>query len=184
MERLRCVITRLGDRDNFRSATCIRSEEEQSMKSRTRRALIIFSSFLLLALAVVFVLNAFRSNMLYFFSPAQVLKGEAPVQAKFRLGGLVEPASLVRQVDGLSVRFVIMDGVARVSVTFSGLLPDLFREGKGVVALGRLDPDGVFQASEVLAKHDENYMPPEVAVALERSSPSRSSLSVVESKRQ
>ena len=114
------------------------------------------------------VLNAFRSNLVFFFSPSDVVAQQAPQARLFRMGGLVEGGSVQRQADGVTVRFMVTDTVQRVPVVYQGILPDLFREGKGVVAQGRLGPDGVFHAQEVLAKHDENYMPPEAADALER----------------
>jgi cytochrome c-type biogenesis protein CcmE len=114
------------------------------------------------------VLNAFQSNLVFFFTPSQVAAQEAPVGRNFRIGGLVEEGSVQRQQDGVSVRFVVTDTAKAVPVTYTGILPDLFREGKGVVAQGSLGADGVFKADQVLAKHDENYMPPEAASALER----------------
>jgi cytochrome c-type biogenesis protein CcmE len=116
--------------------------------------------------ATALAVTAFRQNMLYFFSPSQVAAGEAPVGHPFRLGGLVEGGSIQRAGDGLTVRFVVTDTAHRIPVTYTGILPDLFREGQGIVALGKLAGDGNFAADEVLAKHDENYMPPEVAGAL------------------
>lgn len=116
--------------------------------------------------ALALLLNAFRSNLVFFFSPTQVVAREAPVARSFRLGGLVVPGSMRREGDGLTVRFIVTDTAREVPVVYRGLLPDLFREGKGVVANGKLQEDGVFVAREVLAKHDENYMPPEAADAL------------------
>jgi cytochrome c-type biogenesis protein CcmE len=116
--------------------------------------------------ATALAVTAFRQNMLYFFSPTQVAAGEAPVGHPFRLGGLVETGSVQRAGDGLTVRFVLTDTAERIPVSYTGILPDLFREGQGIVALGKLAHDGTFAADEVLAKHDENYMPPEVAGAL------------------
>jgi cytochrome c-type biogenesis protein CcmE len=121
-----------------------------------------------MALATALVLNAFRSNLVFFFTPTQVANGEAPKGRSFRIGGMVETGSLARERDGLTVHFVVTDTIKRVPVTFKGILPDLFKEGKGAVAQGQLDADGTFRASEVLAKHDENYMPPEAAAALEQ----------------
>ncbi len=111
-------------------------------------------------------LYAFNQNLLYFYSPTQVLAGEAPVDRAFRVGGLVVAGSVNRQNDGLTVSFNLTDTDGVVPVTYTGILPDLFREGQGIVAMGRLENDGLFRAEEVLAKHDENYMPPEVADAL------------------
>jgi len=114
------------------------------------------------------LLNVFNSNMVFFFSPSDVMAKKAPVERAFRLGGLVEVGTLKRRPDGLTVDFVVTDNAQRINVTYKGILPDLFKEGKGVVAQGKLESDGAFVASEVLAKHDENYMPPEVAKALEK----------------
>ncbi|MBE3034090.1 MAG: cytochrome c maturation protein CcmE, partial [Actinobacteria bacterium] len=107
-------------------------------------------------------------NLVFFFSPTQIAAKEAPVAQVFRLGGLVERGSIQRERDGMTIRFIVTDTARGVPVVYHGLLPDLFREGKGVVARGRLGEDGVFVANEVLAKHDENYMPPEAADALRR----------------
>lgn len=136
------------------------------MKPRTRRGLIIAGGLAALGLATVLVLNAFQDNLVFFFSPSQVEAHEAPRDRHFRLGGLVEQGSVQRAADGLQVQFVVTDGVKRIPVSYSGLLPDMFREGKGVVTQGRLDAQGVFRADQVLAKHDENYMPREAAAAL------------------
>ena len=122
-----------------------------------------------LGIAAALVLSAFQKNLVFFFTPTQVAAHEAPQGRTFRIGGLVVPGSLKRQSDGVTVQFVVTDTAKSIPVVYKGILPDLFREGKGVVTQGRLGPDGVFQASEVLAKHDENYMPPEVAEALEES---------------
>jgi cytochrome c-type biogenesis protein CcmE len=118
------------------------------------------------AVAVGLALRAFDENLLYFYSPAQVTAGEAPAGKKFRLGGLVSQGSVRREPGALEVRFEVTDMKERLDVSYSGVLPDLFREGQGVIAYGVLQPDGTFRADEVLAKHDENYMPPEVADAL------------------
>ncbi len=118
--------------------------------------------------ALALVLNAFRSNLVFFFSPSQVAAHEAPAARSFRLGGLVAPGSIRREGDGMTIRFIVTDKAREVPVVYRGLLPDLFREGKGVVARGTLDGNGTFIASEVLAKHDENYMPPEAADALKQ----------------
>jgi cytochrome c-type biogenesis protein CcmE len=124
----------------------------------------------LAALGVVaaLVLSAFRENLVFFFTPSQVVANEAPQGRTFRIGGMVEKGSVKREADGVTVRFVVTDTVKAMPVTYRGPLPDLFREGKGVVAQGRLDAGGVFRASEVLAKHDENYMPPEAASAVKQ----------------
>ena len=137
------------------------------MKPRQRRLLWVLAGVLLVGLAVTLVLRALNSNVMFFYSPSQVQAGEAPQGAAFRLGGLVEEGSLVRSADGVQLQFSVTDGPQRVAVRYEGLLPDLFREGKGVVVSGKLRADGLFQASEVLAKHDENYMPPEAAHALQ-----------------
>ena len=138
------------------------------MKPRTRRALWVVSGLGALGVAAALVLNAFQSNLVFFLTPSQVASNEAPRDRAFRIGGLVESGSVVREKDALTVRFKVTDTAQTIPVVYSGILPDLFREGKGVVAQGRLQPDGTFRASEVLAKHDENYMPPEAAHALEK----------------
>ena len=137
------------------------------MKARHRRFAWILVGLAALGVAVALVLNAFRSNLVFFFSPSQVVANEAPVGRPFRIGGLVEVGSVVRETNSLSVKFVVTDTAQRVTVVYTGILPDLFKEGKGVVAQGQLK-DGVFEAREVLAKHDENYMPPEAAEALQK----------------
>ena len=129
---------------------------------------LIGAGMAVLAIAAALVLNAFQSNLVFFFSPTQVLANEAPQGRMFRIGGMVEAGSLKRQNDGLTVRFNVTDTARTVPVVYTGILPDLFKEGKGVVAQGKLGPDGVFHASDVLAKHDENYMPPEAADAVKR----------------
>ena len=138
------------------------------MKPRHKRIALIVAGLAVLAIAATLVLNAFRSNLVFFFTPTQVAAHEAPQGRNFRIGGLVEKGSVKRQPDGVTVRFVVTDTAKSVPVMFTGILPDLFKEGKGVVAQGKLGADGVFAASEVLAKHDENYMPPEAADAVER----------------
>ncbi len=138
------------------------------MKSRTKRGLAIVVGLAALGVASALVLNAFRDNMVFFFSPSQIAAKEAPRERSFRVGGLVEAGSVKRDPSGLTVNFVVTDMAKTVNVSYTGLLPDLFREGKGVVAQGKLGPDGVFHADQVLAKHDENYMPPEAADALEK----------------
>ncbi len=137
------------------------------MKARHKRLAFISVGLAGLAIIAALLLNVFNSNMVFFFSPTDVKEGKAPVDREFRLGGLVEEGSLSREDDGLTVNFNVTDGAETIPVTYTGILPDLFREGQGVVAQGKLD-GGVFKASEVLAKHDENYMPPEVAEALEK----------------
>ena len=138
------------------------------MKPRTRRALWIVAGLAGLGIAATLVLNAFQSNLVFFFTPTQVATHEAPRDRAFRMGGLVEDGSVTREKDGLTVHFRITDTAKTIPVVYTGILPDLFREGKGVVAQGKLGADGTFHASEVLAKHDENYMPPEAAEALKR----------------
>ena len=138
------------------------------MKPRTKRALAIGGGVATLGVVAALVLNAFQSNLVFFFSPTQVAAKEAPIDRSFRVGGLVEEGSVQRDANGLTVRFVVTDMAKTVPVTYTGLLPDLFKEGKGVVAQGKLGADGVFRAEQVLAKHDENYMPPEAADALEK----------------
>jgi len=136
------------------------------MKPRQKRFVLIGLGLVALAVAAVLVLNAFQSNLVFFFTPTQVVNGEVPQGRSFRIGGMVEQGSLTREGDGLTVHFIVTDMAKRVPVLFKGILPDLFKEGKGAVAQGQLGADGTFIASEVLAKHDENYMPPEVAEAL------------------
>ncbi len=138
------------------------------MKPRHKRFVFIVLGLAGIGVAAALVLNAFRSNLVFFFSPSEVMANEAPVGRSFRLGGLVEEGSVQRQPDGITVHFRVTDNVETIPVVYSGILPDLFREGQGVVAQGRLGEDGVFHAEEVLAKHDETYMPPEVAEALEK----------------
>ena len=119
-----------------------------------------------LGAATALVLSAFEQNLVFFFTPSQVAAHEAPQGRTFRIGGMVEKGSVKRE--GVEVRFLVTDTAKTIPVLYSGALPDLFREGKGVVAQGQLGADGVFHAREVLAKHDENYMPPEAAHALEK----------------
>ena len=146
------------------------------MKPRQKRLAIIGTALAALAATAALVLNAFQDNLLFFFSPTQIMAREAPVNKPFRIGGLVEAGSLKRQSDGVTVSFQVTDTVKTVPVTYKGILPDLFQEGKGVVARGRLGQDGVFVADQVLAKHDENYMPPEAAHALEQAKKAQSSV--------
>jgi cytochrome c-type biogenesis protein CcmE len=138
------------------------------MKPRHKRLALVGVGLALLAGAALLVLNAFRSNLVFFYSPTQVAAHEAPQGKPFRIGGLVQTGSLRRAADGVSVRFVVTDTAQSIPVVYTGILPDLFKEGKGVVAQGELGADGVFRAREVLAKHDENYMPPEAAEAVEK----------------
>jgi len=136
------------------------------MKLRHKRLALIGVGLAGLGTAAALVLNAFQNNLVFFFSPTQVVAREAPVQKTFRVGGLVQENSLKREDDGLTMRFVVTDLANNIPVVYRGILPDLFKEGKGVVAQGRLAEDGIFHAEQVLAKHDENYMPPEAADAL------------------
>ena len=138
------------------------------MKPRHKRIAMIAGGLAALALAAGLVLTAFQQNLVFFFTPSQVAANEAPQGKLFRIGGMVETGSVRRQPDGVTVRFTVTDTAKSIPVVYQGALPDLFREGKGVVAQGRIGPDGVFQAKEVLAKHDENYMPPEAAEAVQR----------------
>ena len=138
------------------------------LKARHKRLILIAIGLALLGLAARLVLNAFQSNMVFFYTPTQVEKGEVPHGTGFRIGGLVVKDSLKRLDDGLTVHFSITDTAKTIPVVYKGVLPDLFKEGKGVVAQGKVSSDGIFVASEVLAKHDENYMPPEAAEALKR----------------
>ena len=141
------------------------------MKPRHRRFAWIAAGVAVLGIAVALVLNAFQSNLVFFFTPTQIAANEAPRGRPFRMGGMVVEKSVVREQDGLTVRFVVTDTARNVPVVYTGILPDLFKEGKGVVAQGQIGPDGVFRASEVLAKHDENYMPPEAAAAINQANP-------------
>jgi cytochrome c-type biogenesis protein CcmE len=136
------------------------------VKPRTRKGLIALGVLAAVGSAATLVLNAFNSNLVFFYTPTQIAAREAPQGRTFRVGGMVTPGSVAR--DGVTVRFVVTDTAQSVPVRYEGALPDLFKEGKGVVAQGQLGADGVFVAREVLAKHDENYMPPEAADALAR----------------
>jgi cytochrome c-type biogenesis protein CcmE len=146
------------------------------VKPRHKRLAIIVGGLAALGVAAALVLNAFQSNLVFFYSPSQILANEAPQGKTLRIGGMVEEGSLKRESDGLTVRFLVTDTAKAVPVVYKGILPDLFKEGKGVVAQGRLDADGVFRASEVLAKHDENYMPPEAAHAMEQAQKAQKTL--------
>ena len=137
---------------------------------------IIAAGLAALGLAAALVLNAFQSNLVFFFSPTQVLANEAPRGKAFRIGGMVETGSVKRENDGLTVHFRVTDTAQTIPVTYTGILPDLFKEGKGVVAQGKLLPDGGFQATEVLAKHDENYMPPDAKHAIEQAQKAQKSV--------
>ena len=136
------------------------------MKPRHKRIAAIVGGVAALGIVAALVLTAFQENLVFFFTPTEVAANKAPQGRTFRIGGMVEKGSVKR--DGVDVRFVVTDTAKTIPVTYKGALPDLFREGKGVVAQGQLGADGVFRASEVLAKHDENYMPPEAAEAVKR----------------
>ncbi len=136
------------------------------MKPRHKRAAIVVGVLAAVGVAVGLVLNAFSSNLVFFYTPTQIAQKEAPTGRTFRVGGMVASGSVVRE--GVTVRFVVTDTAQTVPVKYDGVLPDLFKEGKGVVAQGQLGTDGVFTAREVLAKHDENYMPPEAADAVQK----------------
>ncbi len=129
---------------------------------------MIVGALAALGVVTALVLSAFRETLVFFFTPSQVVAQEAPQGRTFRIGGLVEKGSVKRQADGVTVVFLVTDTAKTIPVTYRGPLPDLFKEGKGVVAQGQLGADGVFHASEVLAKHDENYMPPEAADAVKK----------------
>lgn len=136
------------------------------MKARHKRIAMIVAGIALLGIAATLLLQSFQSNLVFFFSPTEVAEGKAPKQGNFRVGGLVEVGSVQRE--GTQVKFRVTDTANAMDVVYSGILPDLFKEGKGVVAQGQQDENGLFQADQVLAKHDENYMPPEAAEALEK----------------
>ena len=138
------------------------------LKSRHKRLILLAGALIALGIATALVLSAFRKNLVFFITPTQILSGDAPRDRAFRIGGMVQAGSLQRQADGVTVDFVVTDLAHSVKVHYRGILPDLFKEGKGVVAQGRLDAHREFVADQVLAKHDENYMPPEAADALKK----------------
>src|SRR4030095_5132748 len=138
------------------------------MKRRHKRIIFITVSLAAIGLATWLVLGAFRNNLVFFYSPTQVASKEAPVNKTFRIGGLVQNGTLKRDTDGLTVRFNVTDTANNIAVVYKGILPDLFKEGRGCVAQGRVGGDGVFYAESVLAKHDENYMPPEAGQAIDK----------------
>lgn len=138
------------------------------MKKRTRRLWLIVGGMAVAAVALTLILNAFRSNLLYFFSPSEVVAGEAPASGSFRLGGMVVAGSVAKTPGSHEIRFTVTDYQHTIPVHYTGVLPDLFREGQGVVAEGKLSDSGFFEAQRVLAKHDEKYMPPEVAASLKK----------------
>jgi cytochrome c-type biogenesis protein CcmE len=147
------------------------------MKTRHKRLSFMLLGLAALGIASAFVLNAFNSNLVFFFSPSQVAAKEAPIGRSFRIGGMVQQGSLKRESNGLTVNFVVTDTAKTIPVVYNGILPDLFKEGKGVVAQGKLGDDGLFHADEILAKHDENYMPPEAADALEHAKETNAQIS-------
>ena len=136
------------------------------MKKRTKRVIAIFSGMVGVSFAVYLILSAFERNLMYFYSPTEIADGQAINRGSFRLGGLVVENSIIRSNDSLEVLFDITDLKTIQTVRYEGILPDLFREGQGIIANGSMSSDGIFKASEVLAKHDENYMPPEIADTL------------------
>lgn len=138
------------------------------MKRRHKRIAFIVIALASMSIAAYLVASAFRNNLVFFFSPTQVAAKEAPIDRTFRIGGLVQEGTLQREQDGLTVRFTVTDTAQSIPVVYKGILPDLFKEGRGCVAQGRLNADGVFQAEQVLAKHDENYMPPEAGEAIDK----------------
>ena len=146
------------------------------MKSRHKKLHAIIVALVGIGGATALILNAFQSNLVFFFSPTDVFQGKAPADRTFRIGGLVEEGSVKREADGLTVSFVVTDTARSIPAIYKGILPDLFKEGKGVVADGKLGSDGLFTASRVLAKHDENYMPPEAAHALEQAKKAQQTL--------
>src|SRR6202162_1852997 len=149
------------------------------MKPRRCRFAWIAAGLGILGIAAALVLSAFQSNLVFFFTPSQIAADESPQGRPFRVGGLVETGSLAREPNSLTVSFRVTDTAQTIPVAYTGLLPDLFKEGKGVVAQGTLGPDGVFRASEVLAKHDENYMPPAAADAVKKAHDAMSTKTLV-----
>lgn len=139
------------------------------MKARQKRFIFLIGGLIAFGITIALVLSAMQGNLSYFFSPTEVAEGKAPLDSNFRIGGLVEVGSFKRQGSDLTVTFVVTDNKRTVPVQYTGILPDLFKEGQGMIAQGKMGPGGVFVADEVLAKHDENYMPPEVAAALQKS---------------
>ena len=137
------------------------------MSPRKKRILMVCAILVGISISVILILTAFEKNLMYFYSPTEIINGDAPKARSFRIGGLVVTDSVIRNSDDLKVSFILTDMVNEVKVIYEGILPDLFREGQGIVANGKLQSDNIFIADQVLAKHDENYMPPEVAEALE-----------------
>ncbi len=146
------------------------------MKARNKRLMFVVVGLCGLGIAAALVLSAFNQNLVFFYSPTQVKNNEAPVNRAFRLGGLVKEGSVQRQADGLTVNFLVTDNAETIEVQYKGILPDLFKEGQGMVAQGKIGDSGRFVATEVLAKHDETYMPPEVAKALEKGKASKEAM--------
>jgi len=149
------------------------------MKRRHKRIGFIVVGLLGLSIAAYLVASAFRNNLVFFFSPTQIAAKEAPINRTFRVGGLVQEGTLKRDPDGLTVRFIVTDTAKSIPVVYKGILPDLFKEGRGCVAQGKLTADGVFQADQVLAKHDENYMPPEAGKAIDNAKHEREAAKTV-----
>jgi cytochrome c-type biogenesis protein CcmE len=149
------------------------------MKRRHKRLGFIVAGLAGLAIAAALVLSAFQENLVFFFSPSQVAAKEAPIGRTFRVGGLVQAGTVQRESDGLTVRFVVTDTAQSIPVVYKGILPDLFKEGKGCVAQGKIGADGVFYADQVLAKHDENYMPPEAGDAIDKAKHARDAAKTV-----
>jgi cytochrome c-type biogenesis protein CcmE len=144
------------------------------MKRRHKRIVFICASLAAIGLATWLVLGAFRSNLVFFFSPTDVAAKQAPQGKTFRIGGLVENGSLKQEADGLTIRFAVTDTANRIPVVYKGIRPDLFKEGRGCVAQGQMGPDGIFYADQIMAKHDENYMPPEAGQALDKAKAAKS----------
>lgn len=151
---------------------------ETTLKPRHKRLILIAVGITTLALAAWLVMSAFQKNLVFFFTPTEILAGKAPRGNSFRMGGLVEQGSLKRQADGVTVAFNVTDNAQSVRVHYRGILPDMFKEGKGVVAQGKLGNDKLFMAEEVLAKHDENYMPADAAYAIEKAAKAKQAIDV------
>ena len=149
------------------------------MKRRHKRIAFIIAGVAALGVAAMLVLSAFQDNLVFFFSPTQVVANEAPKGRTFRVGGLVEQGSVKRDSDGLTTRFMVTDTAKSIPVVYKGILPDLFKEGKGCVAQGKIGADGVFYADQVLAKHDENYMPPQAGQAIDKAKYAREAAKTV-----
>jgi len=137
------------------------------MSPRKKRIIMVCAILVGISISAILILTAFEKNLMYFYSPTEIINGDAPKTRSFRIGGLVVTDSVIRNSDDLKVSFILTDTINEVKVIYEGILPDLFREGQGIVANGKLQSDNIFIAEQVLAKHDENYMPPEVAEALE-----------------